>query len=139
MNSIMQLISTKICKTSDIGIHNNLFGGTMLSWMDEAAGTMAAEMACTPNMITLKMDEVLFKKPVKVSDHIRIYGELLHVGTSSLTLSIIAKKFCFKKQAEETVCSTKMHFVNIDENGRSHAIDASIRENLRHLINQHNF
>lgn len=132
----MQLISTKICKTSDIGIHNNLFGGTMLSWLDEAAGTMAAEMACTPNMITLKMDEVLFKKPVKVSDHIRIYGELLQVGNSSLTLSIIARKFCFNKQMEETVCSTKMHFVNIDEKGHSNPINPSIREKLRKSINQ---
>jgi acyl-CoA thioesterase YciA len=126
----MQLISTKICKTSDIGIHNNLFGGTMLAWLDEAGGTMAAEMACTPNMITLKMDEVVFKKPVKVSDHIRIYGELLNVGNSSLTLSIIAKKFCFKGQSEETVCSTKMLFVNIDENGQSNPIEPAIREKL---------
>lgn len=134
----MQLISTKICKTSDIGIHNNLFGGAMLSWLDEAAGTMAAEMACTPNMITLKIDEVVFKKPVKVSDHIRIYGELLQVGNSSLTLSIVARKFCFKEQLEDTVCSTKMLFVNIDESGRSHPIEKSIREKLIKSINQTN-
>jgi acyl-CoA thioesterase YciA len=132
----MQLISTKICKTGDIGIHNNLFGGAMLAWLDEAGGTMAAELACTPNMITLKMNEVLFKKPVKVSDHIRIYGQLTHVGKSSLTLSIVARKFCFKKNDEETVCSTNMLFVNIDENGQSSPIDKSIREKLQKLINQ---
>ncbi len=132
----MQLISTKICKTSDIGIHNNLFGGTMLAWLDEAGGTMAAEMACTPNMITLKMDEVIFKKPVKVSDHIRIYGKLLNVGNSSLTLSIVAKKFCFKMQSEEVVCSTKMLFVNIDENGKSNPIEPIIREKLIRTLNQ---
>ncbi len=82
----MRLISTKICKTSDIGINNNLFGGRMLSWMDESGGTMAAEESCSPNMITLKMDEVLFKKPVKVNDHIRIYGKVRNVGTSSISL-----------------------------------------------------
>jgi acyl-CoA thioesterase YciA len=132
----MQLISTKICKTSDIGIHNNLFGGTMLAWLDEAGGTMAAEMACTPNMITLKIDEVIFKRPVKVSDHIRIYGKLLNVGNSSLTLSIVAKKFCFKGQSEEVVCSTKMLFVNIDENGKSNPIEPTIREKLTRTLNQ---
>ena len=132
----MQLISTKICKTSDIGIHNNLFGGTMLSWMDEAGGTMAAELACTPNMITLKIDEVIFKKPVRVSDHIRIYGMLLAVGNSSLTLQVDAKKFCFEKQSEESVCSTRMMFVNIDENGRSHPIKPSIKSKLIEIINQ---
>lgn len=134
----MQLISTKICKTSDIGIHNNLFGGTMLAWLDEAGGTMAAEMACTPNMVTLKMNEVLFKKPVKVSDHIRIYGKLLHIGKSSLNLAIIARKFCFHKNDEETVCSTNMVFVNIDENGHASPIKKEISEKLKRTYIQQN-
>lgn len=130
----MQLISTKICKASDIGIHNNLFGGTMLAWLDEAGGTMAAELACTPNMITLKMNEVLFKRPVKVSDHIRIYGQLMKVGKSSLTLSVVARKFCFEKNNEETVCSTTMYFVQIDESGKSSPIRLAIREKLQKII-----
>jgi acyl-CoA thioesterase YciA len=61
----MELVSSQICKTSDIGIYNNLFGGKLLAWLDEAGGTYAASICCTPYMITLKMDEVLFKKPVK--------------------------------------------------------------------------
>ena len=36
----MKLITINICKTSDIGINNNLFGGTMLSWLDEAGAIM---------------------------------------------------------------------------------------------------
>ena len=31
----MELISTKVCKKGDIGVHNNLFGGCLLSWVDE--------------------------------------------------------------------------------------------------------
>jgi len=134
----MQLISTKICKTSDIGIHNNLFGGTMLSWMDEAGGTMAAELACTPNMITLKMDEVIFKKPVRVSDHIRIYGKLIAVGNTSLTLQVEAKKFCFQNQTEESVCTTRMTFVNIDEKGLSHPIASTVKTKLAEIIKLNN-
>lgn len=126
----MQLISTKICKTSDIGIHNNLFGGTMLAWLDEAAGTLAAELASSPNMITLKMEEVLFKKPVKVSDHIRIYGKPLSIGNSSLKLHVEARKFCFQDQTEETVCSTTIVFVNIDQHGRPKPIDPHIKEQV---------
>jgi hypothetical protein len=49
----MQIVSTKICKVSDIGIHNNLFDCTMLSWMDESGRAIAAELACSPNIITL--------------------------------------------------------------------------------------
>lgn len=131
----MKLISTKICKTSDIGINNNLFGGAMLSWLDEAGGTFAAEMACSPNMITLKMDEVIFKKPVKVNDHIRIYGKILKVGNSSISLLIEARRFNFDHHDEETVCSTTMLFVNIGQDGRSVPLKDCIREKLHSLNN----
>jgi len=124
----MRLISTKICKTSDIGVNNNLFGGVMLAWLDEAGGIMASELCYSPNLITLKMDEVLFKKPVKVNNHIRIYGKPMSVGNSSLSLYVEARRFCFDTFDEETVCSTKIMFVKVDQNGNS----APINENIRH-------
>jgi acyl-CoA thioesterase YciA len=124
----MELISTKICKTSDIGINNNLFGGTMLSWLDEAGGAMASFVCCTPQMITLKIDEVLFKKPVKVNEHIRIYGMVQKVGHTSIALYIEARRFNFTRHDEETVCSTRAIFVRIDQNGEPVEIDPDIRK-----------
>jgi acyl-CoA thioesterase YciA len=124
----MELISTKICKTSDIGINNNLFGGTMLSWLDEAGGAMASLVCCTEQMITLKIDEVLFKKPVKVNEHIRIYGMVQKVGHTSIALYIEARRFNFTRHDEETVCSTRAIFVRIDQNGEPVAIDLDIRK-----------
>jgi acyl-CoA thioesterase YciA len=129
----MKLISTKICKTSDIGINNNLFGGAMLAWLDEAGGTAAAAAACSPNMITLKMDEVVFKKPVKVNDHIRIYGKVLNIGKSSLSLFIEARRFNFDRQDEETVCSTTMLFVNIGEDGHSASLKDCVRQKYQNI------
>lgn len=126
----MELISTKICKTSDIGVNDNLFGGAMLSWMDEAAGSYAAIKCCTPNMITLKIDEVLFKGPVKVKEHIRIYGKVLGVGKSSIKLLIEARRLFFKDKEEIVVCSTQIVFVRIDDNGKSIPIDENVRVNI---------
>jgi acyl-CoA thioesterase YciA len=124
----MELISTKICKTSDIGINNNLFGGTMMSWLDEAGGTMASAVCCTPQVITLKIDEVLFKKPVKVNEHIRIYGQVDRVGRTSIALYLEARRFNFHRHDEETVCSTKVIYVRIDPDGLPVEIDREIRE-----------
>ena len=107
----MELISTKICKTSDIGVNDNLFGGMMLQWLDEAAGVMASTLCCTPNMITLKMDEVVFKLPVKVKEHIRIYGKVDYVGNTSLRLCLEARRFDFEKQKEESVCTTNIRYL----------------------------
>ncbi len=126
----MQHITTKICKTSDIGVNDNLFGGTMLQWLDEAGGVLAASLCCTPNMITLKMDEVIFKKPIKVKEHIHIYGTVEHVGTSSLKLCLEARRFDFENHTEESVCTTKMLFVKIDEQGNASPIDSALRERI---------
>lgn len=132
----MELISTKICKTSDIGINNNLFGGIMLQWLDEAAGVMASSLCCTPNMITLKMDEVVFKRPVKVKEHIRIYGAVDTVGNSSIHLCIEARRFDFENKTEEPVCTTKIVFVKIDSDGKASPIDPEIKQGIEKMQTQ---
>ncbi len=114
----MELISTKICKTGDIGVNNNLFGGIMLSWLDEAGGILAANVCHDHNVITLKMDEVLFKHPVKVKEQIRIYGQLERTGKTSVQLYLEARRVNFKTESEEVVCSTKMVFVRINKDGK---------------------
>jgi len=131
----MDLVSSQICKTGDIGIYNNLFGGKMLAWMDEAGGTYSAAVCCTPYMITLKMDEVVFKKPVKVNDHIRIYGEVKRMGNSSLTINLEARRFNFASHIEELVCSTTITFVRIDEYGQAVPIAADVKKKYEHLKN----
>jgi len=133
----MELISTKVCKTSDIGVNENLFGGRMLAWLDESGAIMACDKANTKSVVTLKIEEVIFKLPVKVSDHIRIYGEIVKVGNSSITLSLEARRRNFsmndfgfttknnvsvfngKLNTETVVCSTNIIFVQIDKNGNS--------------------
>lgn len=127
----MRLISTNLCKTSDIGINNNLFGGRMLSWLDESGGIMAAEKVCSRNIVTLKMDQVLFKQAVKVNDHIRIYGKVVKVGNSSISLYLEARRFDFCSQKEIPVCSTGMTFVKIDDFGKPQRIENKIREELK--------
>jgi acyl-CoA thioesterase YciA len=129
----MDLVSSQICKTGDIGIYNNLFGGKMLAWLDEAGGTYSASVCCTPYMITLKMDEVVFKKPVKVNDHIRIYGEVSRMGKSSLAINLEARRFNFAAHSEELVCTTSITFVRIDEYGQAVPIAEDIRKKYEHL------
>lgn len=113
----MQLISTYICKTSDIGVNDNLFGGTMLSWLDEAGGIMASCKCKSNNVITLKIEEVLFKKPVRVKDRVKIYGKIEKIGNTSLTIFLEARVVILEKDSEELVCSTRMVYVNVDDNG----------------------
>ena len=89
----MQLLGTKVCKKHDLGVHNNLFGGTMLSWIDESAVAFVNEVCHCPTMVTLKIEEVLFKSPVKENNLIKIYGEIERIGGKSISVNVEARKF----------------------------------------------
>lgn len=131
----MELINRKICMAKDIGVHNNLFGGILMSWIDEAAAAYAIEYCQTPNMVTLKVGELLFKRPVKAGNHIRIYGEVANLGKTSITIHIEVRKFNVYSAEETTVCTTSITFVRIDEDGQPTPIGRSIHQKLSKNLN----
>lgn len=115
----------------DIGIHGNMFGGILMAWLDESAAAYATEYCSTPNMVTLRVGELLFKKPLKAGNHVRIYGEVAHLGNTSITLNIEVRKFNLYSGDETVVCTTSVTFVRIDDDGTPTAIGESVRR--RHL------
>jgi len=126
----MKLINKKIVMQKDIGIHGNLFGGTLMSWLDEAAAAYATEFCYTPNMVTLKVGELYFKKPLKSGHHVRIYGEVMKLGRTSVTINLEARKYSLYNAEETVVCTTTFTFVRIDDDGTPTAIGETVR--LRH-------
>ena len=113
----MQLISTHPIKKSDLGFHANLFGGKLLSWLDAAGAAMAMEVADTPRMVTIKIDECIFKKSAKEGQLIKIYGGVDSIGNTSLTLYLEARAHNVYSGSQNVILSTKIKFVRIDENG----------------------
>lgn len=123
----MKLINKKICMGKDIGIHGNMFGGILMAWIDEAAAAFATEYCYTPNMVTLKVGELHFKRPIKVGNHIRLYGEVVHLGTSSIVLNIEVRKYNLYSGGETVVCTTSITFVRIDDDGNPTPIGESVK------------
>jgi len=123
----MKLVTKKIVMARDIGIHGNLFGGTLMAWLDEAAAAFATEYCYTPNMVTVRVGELIFKKPIKAGQHMRIYAEVLELGTTSLTLLLEARRYSLYSGEETLVCSTNMTFVRIDDDGSPTAIGETVR------------
>jgi acyl-CoA thioesterase YciA len=114
---MMELISTHICKGQNIGVHGNLFGGVMLSWLDEAGGAYAGQCADTPRMVTLKLSETLFKKPVRPGHLIKIYGEVTDVGNTSMTIKLEARRHSPYNGTQKTVCATEITYLRVDGDG----------------------
>ena len=128
---IMKLLSQRLYMAKDIGVHGNLFGGILLAWLDESAVTFACDVCQTGNMVTLKLDELIFKEPVKVGYQIMIYGKLVSVGNTSVQLYIEARRKNVHTREERVVCSTKFVFVRIDNNGEAIPLDSSIKSKLK--------
>jgi acyl-CoA thioesterase YciA len=123
----MELLMTKVCMTKDIGVHGNLFGGIMLSWIDEAAVAMSNRICKTPNTVTRKMTEILFERPVKVGYSINIYGKAVSMGNTSLALNLEARRYNVYTEQEDIVCSTTIVFVRIDEDGNKIPIAGEVK------------
>jgi acyl-CoA thioesterase YciA len=112
----MKLISTHPIKKADLGFHSNLFGGKLLAWIDAAGAAMAMEVCDTPRMVTVKIDECLFKRPAKEGQLLKIYGRVKEIGNTSLTLLLEARAHNVYSGEQTIILSTNIKFVRIDEN-----------------------
>ena len=119
MKDKMKHITTHPIKKSDLGFHGNLFGGKLLAWMDAAGAGFASEVCDTPRMVTIKMAEVHFRKPVRPGQIIKIYGELKNIGTCSATVSLEARRHSPYNGSQRTVLTTEMTFVRVDGDGEA--------------------
>jgi len=125
---MLELISTHVCKESNVGFHGNLFGGTILAWLDEAAAAYVCQMCDTPRMVTAKMAEVQFRKPVRPGQIIKIYGELRSIGTCSATVALEARRHSPYNGSQKVVLTTEMTFVRIDGDGDPVPIGDHVKE-----------
>ena len=124
----MELISTHICKASETGLHQNMFGGHMLSLIDESAVVYAMQLCDTPRMVTVMIDQLVFKKPVKIGNLIKIYGEVKVFGKTSITLYIEVRKHNVYTGLQEIVTHTEIKFVRIDEEGNPLVISERVKD-----------
>lgn len=128
MKRQMQLITTHPIKKSDLGFHANLFGGKLLAWLDAAAAAYAMEVCDTPRMVTVMIDKCIFKKPAKEGQLIKIYAEVVHVGTTSITMYMEARAHNVYSGQQTVILHTNIRFVRIDENGDPVPVSERVKE-----------
>jgi len=123
----MELITTYICKKSDIGVHDNMFGGTLMSLIDDSAASYAAQICDTSRIVTIKIDELLFKSPVKVGSLLKVYGRVEKFGTTSIKLYVEVRKHNVHTGKQEAVTQTFITFVRIDGDGKAIPIHEHVK------------
>ena len=103
----------------------------MWAWLDEAAAGFAAEICESPRMVTKKISEVIFQKPVRPGQIIKIYGKLKKIGTSSVVVELEARRHSPYNGSQQVVCTTDMTFVRVDGDGEPVPISQHIREKYK--------
>lgn len=122
-----KLISTHPIKKSDLGFHGNLFGGKCLSWLDAAGAAFSMEVCDTPRMVTIKIDECVFKRSAREGQLIKIYGKVGEFGSTSVTILLECRSHNVYTGKQNNVLTTNIKFVRIDEDGDSIPISERVK------------
>ena len=130
----MELITTHPIKKSDLGFHGNLFGGSLLKWIDGSAAGYAMQLCDTPRMVTVSIDKCNFERPAREGQLLKIYGHPSDVGNSSVTLYIEARAHNVYTGKQAIVLKTQIKFVHIDEEGNPIPIGEKGRKRIQSLI-----
>jgi acyl-CoA thioesterase YciA len=107
---------------ADTNANGDIFGGWVLSQMDIAGGIAASERARC-RITTVKVDAMVFHRPVKVGDTLCVYTEIERIGRSSMTIHIECWARRFLSDVREQVTEAKFIYVAIDDNGRPQPVD----------------
>ena len=106
-----------IAMPADTNANGDIFGGWVLSQMDQAGGIAAVERA-QGRVVTIAVEAMTFIRPVKVGDVLCVYTSVDRVGRTSMKLHIEAWARRFSSHVREKVTDAYFTFVAIDENGR---------------------
>ena len=111
-----------VAMPADANAYGDIFGGWLLSLMDNAAGLTAARRS-KGRAVTVAMDGMQFHQPVKIGDEVSVYAEIERVGRTSMTITVEAWRR--ERHLEESIKVTeaKFTFVAVDDNGKPRAVD----------------
>jgi len=130
----MELITRELCLRKDLGIHGNLFGGVMMSWLDKAGAIEATRLCQSNKLVTAEMESIKFIRKVRENTQVWIYGEVESIGKTSIVISLEARKYNVYTGEEKLVCKTKAVFVRIDEEGDKRPIGEGARIEIKKKI-----
>ncbi len=111
-----------VAMPADANAYGDIFGGWLMSLMDNAAGLTAARRA-KGRAVTVAMDGMQFHQPVKIGDEVSVYAEIERVGRTSMTIAVDAWRRARHSEEAIKVTEAKFTFVAVDESGHPRPVD----------------
>ena len=114
----------------DTNAHGTIFGGVILSYMDQAGAIGARHALMTAGapekpLVSVAIDRVEFLKPIDVGDVVSFVTSVVRTGTTSLTVQIVVSADRYGDSVEMT--RGTITYVTVELNAEGHspvALDA---------------
>lgn len=111
----MKYYTRRFVRPNDLNISNRLFGGQLLSWIDEEAAIYASCQMKHDKVVTKYMSEIDFKISAQTGDILEFGLEVVSAGNTSLTTRCEVRH---KNSRSVVITVDQIVFVAVDENGR---------------------
>lgn len=96
---------------------NSIFGGVVMSWIDMAAAMVAERHSGRP-VVTVHVDDISFKAPIKIGDHVLVKASVNYVGRTSILVGVkVIAENPFTGISRHTT-TAYLTFVALDDIGR---------------------
>lgn len=109
---------------ADTNANGDIFGGWVMSCMDQAGGIAGVERA-RGRVATIAVDAMHFIRPVRVGDVLEVYTEVGRIGRTSMKIHVEAWARRFQTSIHEKVTDANFTFVAIDDSGRPRPVPAA--------------
>jgi acyl-CoA hydrolase len=111
------IVMAEIMTPEMANFHGNVHGGHILKLLDRVAYACAARYS-GKYIVTLSVDQVIFKEAIHVGELISFYAAVNYVGTSSIEVGIrvIAENLATQQKRHTNTCYFTM--VALDEQGK---------------------
>jgi acyl-CoA thioesterase YciA len=106
---------------ADTNANGDIFGGWLLSQMDVGGGIFASKVAKS-RTVTVAIEAMNFRKAVYVGDLLSVYGNLVRIGRTSVTVHLEAWVVRRRETWPILVTDGNFTYVSIDDHGRPRVI-----------------
>ena len=112
-------LSMTVLMTPDMAnFSGNVHGGTLLKYLDEVAYACASRYAGR-YVVTLSVDQVIFREPVHVGELVTFLASVNYTGTTSMEVGIKVVTENIRERSVRHTNSCFFTMVAVDEDGRT--------------------
>ena len=106
---------------ADTNANGDIFGGWLLGQMDVGGGVFASKVAKS-RTVTVAIEAMSFRKAVYVGDLVSVYGTLVRIGRTSVTVHLEAWAVRRREMQSILVTDGNFTYVSIDDQGHPQEI-----------------